>query len=422
MHRLKQLYHFVLPFIGAFLYRFPSRKVLVIGVTGTKGKSSTTELVDAILEAAGHKTAVLNSIRIKLGEDTRPNTMRMSMPGRLFIQRFLYRAVNSGCTAVVLEMTSQGALQYRHRAIDMDALIFMNLAPEHIEAHGSYKSYADAKFEIAKQLTRSKKRPRIMVFNSDDAQAPQYAEVPVEKVVPFSLKENEDFKSDNNGGYFDFNGVRINMLLPGDFSLYNGLAAAECMHALGVETPTIARALQSVDRIPGRAELVDEGQAFPVVIDYAHTPESLQAIYDTYKGHYRICVLGATGGGRDAWKRPVMGGIAEAACDTVILTNEDPYDEDPLLIIEGVKSGMKREPIIIMDRRKAIAHALATALGFSSVASPAKEAQNKQHPPPKPTAVLITGKGTDPNIYGPKGSKMPWSDARVVREELKKLL
>jgi len=175
---LVSLYHRALASMGSLIYRFPSRTLTVIAVTGTKGKSSTTEMLNAIFEEARHTTALLNSIRIKVGDSSKPNVMRMSMPGRFFIQKFLRDAVSSGSTVAILEMTSEGARQHRHRAIDLDALVFTNLAPEHIESHGSYEAYADAKFEIGLQLVRSHKRPRIIVANSDDAQGARYLALP----------------------------------------------------------------------------------------------------------------------------------------------------------------------------------------------------------------------------------------------------
>ena len=149
-------YHFLLAFVGAVIYLFPSRDIRVIAVTGTKGKSSTTEMINAILEASGEKTALLNSIRIKVGDRTKPNTTRMSMPGRFFIQHFLAKARGAGCTTAILEMTSEGARQHRHRFIELDALVFTNLAPEHIESHGSFENYANAKFEIGRASCRER--------------------------------------------------------------------------------------------------------------------------------------------------------------------------------------------------------------------------------------------------------------------------
>jgi UDP-N-acetylmuramoyl-L-alanyl-D-glutamate--2,6-diaminopimelate ligase len=357
-------------------------------------------MINAIFEEAGYKTALLNSIRFKIAEDSRANELRMSMPGRFFIQDFLARSLTAGCTVAILEMTSEGARQSRHRGIALDALVFTNLAPEHIESHGSLEAYADAKYEIGRQLRRSSKRPRIMVANADDAQGSRYLTLGVEYALPFSLASNAPYAADENGGHFYFDDADIAIHLPGDFSLRNALAAATVARAFGIQTSVIAKGLAKLTRIPGRAERIETGQGYAVVVDYAHTPDSLTALYDAYGAARKICVIGSTGGGRDTWKRPVMGAIADARCETVILTNEDPYDEDPRSIVEAVASGMKRTPLIIMERREAIAHAL-------SLAQPGD-------------AVLITGKGTDPCICGPQGSKLPWSDAAVAREELLK--
>jgi UDP-N-acetylmuramoyl-L-alanyl-D-glutamate--2,6-diaminopimelate ligase len=399
---LLSAYHFALAQFGAYLYGYPSRNIRVLAVTGTKGKTSTTEFLNAILEENGEKTALLNSIRIKIAEESSPNTMRMSMPGRFFIQRFLSQALARGCTTAILEMTSEGARQYRHRAIELDALIFTNLAPEHIESHGSYEAYADAKFEIGKQLVRSHKSRRIMVASGDDAQSTRYLVLPVEDVIAFSLSGATPYESNEHGGFFTFEGAHIATNMPGDFSLKNALAAATLCRALYVPTEIIARGIAKLTTIPGRAEEIQAGQDFTVVVDYAHTPDSLKEIYDAYKAKRRICVLGATGGGRDHWKRPVMGGIADAECAEVILTNEDPYDENPFSIVGAMAKGMKRPPTIIIDRRDAMARAFSIAKTGD--------------------AVLITGKGTDPCICGPKGEKIPWSDAQVAREEIAKLL
>ena len=181
----------------------------------------------------------------------------------------------------------------------------------------------------------------------------------------------------------------------------NALSAATIALALNVSPDVIKHALEKIDKIPGRAERIEEGQDFTVVVDYAHTPDSLNSLYKAYDNVRKICVLGATGGGRDVWKRPVMGAIADRECDIVILANEDPYDEDPRKIIDTVAKQMKRKPEIIMDRREAIRHAL-------TIAKPGD-------------AVLITGKGTDPCICIENGKQIPWSDANVAREELKRL-
>lgn len=399
---LRSVYHFSLAWLGDFMYDHPSGSLLVIGVTGTKGKSSVTEMVNAILEANGHVTALSNSIRFKMGSDSRPNLKRMSMPGRLTLQKFLRRAVDAGYTAAVIEMTSEGARQYRHRFIEMDGLIFTNLAPEHIESHGSYQAYSDAKYEIGKQLARSKKRPRIMVANGQDPESARYLTLPVEVLLPFTL-QGLSYETSERGGSFTFEGIRIPIALPGEFSIRNALAAATLARALGISIETIARGLSNLHTIPGRAEKVEAGQDFTVVVDYAHTPDSLAALYAAYGHMKKICVLGSCGGGRDTWKRPMMGRIASRECETVILTNEDPYDEDPDGIVQDLAHGMgDKKPEIIMDRRLAIRRALEIAHASD--------------------AVLITGKGTDPSIAGPRGKRTPWSDSAVAREEIEALL
>lgn len=359
-------------------------------------------MLNAIFAEAGHKTALLNSIRIKVGDITQPNELRMSMPGRFFIQHFLYRAVREQCTLAILEMTSEGAKQFRHRCIDLDALVFTNLAPEHIESHGSYEAYSNAKYEIGLQLERSGKRPRTIAALADDAASKRFLQLSVEHALSFTLSTHKPYFSDEHGGYFTLEGTTIAINLPGEFSLKNALAAATIARQYGIPPSTIAHALKKLRRIPGRAETVDAGQNFTVVVDYAHTPDSLEALYEAYKHVRKICVMGATGGGRDTWKRPVMGGVADRYCDHVILTNEDPYDEDPNRIVAAVQEGMKRTPEVIMDRRAAIRRGCELA-----------------HPG---DAVLITGKGTDPCICGPQGSKTPWSDAHVAREEILNLL
>ena len=398
---LLSTYHYVLAFLAALWYGHPARHMLVIGVTGTKGKTSVTEMVSAILEEAGYTTCVMNSIRFKTSNSSEVNGTRMSMPGRFFIQSFLRAALKAGCTAAVLEMTSEGARQHRHRFLDLDALVFTNLAPEHIESHGSYENYADAKRAIGQELVRSKKRPRIMVANADDKESPRYLTLPVEHALPFSLSANMPAAASEMGGYFTFDAANVTTPLPGEFSLKNALAAATVTRALGIPTPTIAVALKKLSVIPGRAERIELGQPFTVVVDYAHTPDSLTALYESYGGK-KICVLSATGGGRDAWKRPVMGATAEKKCAEIILTDEDPYDEDPQQIVDDIAHGMKKKPEIILDRRAAIRRAL-------EIASTGD-------------AVLITGKGTNHSISVAGGKEIPWDDASVVREELSSVL
>ena len=392
-------YHLLFAWGAALWYRFPSRTLFVIGITGTKGKSSTTEMVNAILEEAGYRTAVASTIRFKIGEQTRPNLFKMTMPGRGFLQRFLAQARKADCTHVVMEVTSEGARQFRNRGIALNALIFTNIAAEHIESHGSFERYKEAKLTIGHSLVASRKRPRIMVANADDELGKVFLKLPVERALPFRLTGASPYQSNEGSVSMTFAGVTFEVPFPGVFTIQNALAAATLTHEIGIPPQTIGRALSRMKPILGRVERIDLGQDFLAVVDYAHTPDSLKALYDAFPKKKKICVLGNTGGGRDTWKRPEMAQIAESACETVILTNEDPYDEDPRKIIEEMAVGMMHlDPVIIMDRREAIRTALSLAR--------------------RGDVVLISGKGTDPYIMEAKGKKVPWSDAAVVREEL----
>ena len=398
---LNPAYHWTLSFCSAIYYRFPSRHIKIIAVTGTKGKSSTVEILNAILEKAGHKTALSNTIRYKIGEKSNRNLSKMSTPGRFFLQKLIREAVNNDCKYLILEMTSQGSLLYRHRFIELDTLIFTNLTPEHIEAHGSYENYRNSKLAIAKNMERSGKPIKTIIVNGDDKESEHFLACKADKKISFSLKNVEPYSLSPSGIDFTFSGKTVHSNLQGQFNLYNILSAITCAKEEKVSDGTIIEAIEQISTIPGRLEkMIANG--FTVVVDYAHTADSLKKIYEVFKTSPIIGVLGGTGGGRDTRKRGEMGKIADDYCKEIILTDEDPYDEDPQKIVADVARGItKNKPQIIMDRRLAIRKALELA---------------------KPgDFVIITGKGTDPYIMGPNGSKLPWSDSQVVREELNKI-
>lgn len=396
-------YHFLLAVIGVVRYKFPSRKIYIIGVTGTKGKTSTIELINAMLEEAGLNTALANTIRFKIGDEEERNLFKMTMPGRFFMQKFLRDAVDACCSHAIIEMTSEGVKQFRHKFIDLDALVFTNISPEHIESHGTFQNYVATKLKLKTALEQSSKDKKTIVANMDDEFGERFLEARVENKVPYSLQSAEPYNTRIDGVALTFRDVYISSPLRGLFSIYNIIAAASFAQTRGIKIEQIKRAVENCMTIPGRVEHIFEGQDFAVVVDYAHTPDSLQKVYETFPGRYLVCVLGNTGGGRDAWKRPDMGRIADEHCAEIILTDEDPYDEDPVQIIADMKKGFKRHrPTVIQDRRLAIRAALEKAK--------------------KNNVVLITGKGTDPYIMRARGKKEVWSDANVVREELKRLL
>lgn len=394
-------YHTTLAFFGAFIYRFPSTEIKIIAVTGTKGKSSTTEILNAILEEDGHKTALTNTIRFKIGDQSQKNLYKMSMPGRFFMQKFIRQSVDAKCEYAIIEMTSQGSILNRHKFIELNTFLFTNISPEHIESHGSYDNYLKAKLDIASSISKSHKFPRTLIINSDDKEYDKFLEINADKKITFSVRDLEPYNITDDGLEFTLDGRRVKSKLRGLFNLYNIAAAITVAKNENIAIESIINAITKIDEIPGRVQKINIGQKFEVVVDYAHTADSLEKLYATFSNVRKICVLGGTGGGRDNWKRKEMGRLADKYCSEIILTNEDPYDEDPRKIVDDVALGItNKKPLIIMDRREAIAKAISVA----------KDGD----------AILITGKGTDPYIMGPRETKIPWSDAKIAEEELEK--
>lgn len=379
---LQPFYHRFLAWFAALWYRNPSKKLVVIGVTGTNGKSTVVELLAEIIEEAGYRVASASSIRFRIADHEKSNDYKMTMPGRLFLQKFLRKAVESGCTHAVLEVTSEGIKQFRHAHITFSVAVITNITPEHIESHGSFKAYRAAKAELFHVSPTH-------VLNEDDKETYAYlSQVHAEKRFTYALAR---FPKD------------LHIYLPGEFNRANALAALTAAQAVGIPHEVSKRALERVGYIPGRLEVV-QARPFGVVVDYAHTPDALEKVYTELSAPHLICVLGSAGGGRDKWKRPELGKIAARYCSTIILTNEDPYDEEPEDIIRDVEKGLllpgKNQPDYqkILDRREAIREAL-------------KRAE-------KGDVVVITGKGCEQWIMGPGGSKIAWDDREVVKEEL----
>ncbi len=394
MKLLKSFYHYFLAWLGDKIYRQPSRKLHVLGVTGTKGKSTVIELINAILEAAGKKTALMSSVRLKIGEINNPNLTGMTMPGRFFIQRFLSWAVDKGCEYALIEVTSQGVLQHRHKFIDFDSAIINNLEPEHIEAHGSFENYRNSKVKFFADVASASKKNQKRFFVNSDTRDYQY-------FVDAAKNKGEILFYNRK----DFSKVKIKTKLIGDFNIENIAAAMAFARSVGIDWDTIKAAVESFDGVPGRLEFVQR-VPFSVIIDYAHTPDSLEKVYKALsrqvarrnKSSNLICVLGSAGGGRDIWKRPVMGEIASRYCDKVILTNEDPFDEDPREIMDeiaaGIRSEDKKKVKKIINRKEAIRAAIKGAK--------------------KGDTVIITGKGSEPYMRVAGGKKVPWNEREMV--------
>jgi UDP-N-acetylmuramoyl-L-alanyl-D-glutamate--2,6-diaminopimelate ligase len=403
-------YHFSLPLLGAFLYRFPSRKIKVIGITGTCGKSSVVNLCVKILEEADYKVASVSSIKFKIGEYESKNTLKMTMPGRMKMQRFLRKAVNAGCDYAVLEITSEGIKQFRHKFIDFDVAVFTNLSPEHIEHHGGFENYKKEKGKLFQSCGKTH------IINLDDEHAEYFLKFPANKKIGFQMQErrspSSSVRSDKlpiveakncevleNGVKFSVENTEFELKLLGEFNIYNALTAISIAKSQNIKLKHCKSALEKVKGIKGRMEIVIR-KPFTVIVDYAHTPDALEKVYKTVKSldNKLICVLGAAGGGRDKWKRPELGKIASQYCDKIILTNEDPYSENPEKILEEIETGFLQTANYekILDRQGAIRSAISSALYGDT--------------------IIITGKGSEPWMCLANGKKVPWDDKKIVEQ------
>ena len=402
-------YHLSLAFIGALLYGFPSRKMKVIGITGTNGKSTVVYLTTKILEEAGYNVAAISSIKFKIKDKEWPNTLKMTMPGRFKLQRFLRRAVDQGCQYAVIEVTSEGILQHRHKFIDFDVAVFTNLTPEHIEAHGSFEKYKEAKGKLFQSLEKSKKKKKISIINLDDENAEYFLNFSADQKLGYGINHSNsssikaiDTEILPEGISFRIDDIPFQLKLSGRFNIYNALAAISVSLSQGVDLKICKSALEKIEKISGRMEEIIR-KPFKVFVDYAHTPDALLKAYSALPENSRkICILGSCGGGRDKWKRPKLGKIADDFCSQIILTDEDPYDEEPGQILDQIEAGIKNKEVMkILDRKEAIKKALSLA-----------DTGN---------VVIITGKGSEPWMCVERGKKIPWDDRKIVREEFKKL-
>ena len=408
-------YHAGLAHLGSILYGNPTKSMKVIGVTGTKGKSTTVYLISKIFQDAGQPVAAIGSLGFKIKDKEWPNTLKMTMPGRFKLQKFFYEAKKSGCKYVMLEVTSEGIKQKRHLGINFDCAVFTNLHKEHLESHGSFENYYKAKQEL---FARTK---NIHVLNADDKNVELFSKFSSKRTIFYGI-ETGDMRAQNlelrpDGASFEVYGTRFNIHFGGRFNVLNCLAALSVAAMYGIDLPNTRAALAEIENIPGRMEYIQK-EPFGVVVDYAHTPDSLEAVYKALKDgivlrqvqdakntNKLICVLGAAGGGRDKWKRPEFGRIAGEYCDEIILTDEDPYDENPLSILREIESGFPKLETrnwkleTILDRKEAIKIALTKA---------------KQG-----DTVIITGKGSEISMAVAGGKKIPWSDKEIVREALR---
>ena len=420
-----RLYHRLFALLGALRYRHPSRRLIVIGVTGTKGKSTVVNLIARILEEGGHTIGLISTINFKIGKREWINETKQTMPGRFRLQKLLADMVRAGCRYAIIETSSEGIAQYRHLGVEYDVAVLTNITPEHIESHGTYAKYRSAKLELFEMLSRTYRKKilgndikKIIVVNTDDRESKMFLAPSADDKWAYGLKEKASdvthgiyataITEKQNGVSFNILDRIVNLKLLGEFNVYNALASYAVGLSQDINTDVIISALQRVDKMPGRLEEIPNDKGIRIFVDYAHEPSSLQSVYDTIRGlspRKIIGVLGSQGGGRDRAKRPVLGRIAGLYADYVIITNEDPYDESPQKIIDDVAEGTLENGKVldetcwkILDRTAAIQKALSLAESGD--------------------VVIITGKGSE-TVMAVKGSKkIPWDDRVVVREIL----
>ena len=373
LQKIKNIFHPYESHFGAVLFGLPARRLTVVGVTVTDGKTTTTNLIGHILKTAGVKTGVSSTL-------DSPHT---STPGRWHLQRFLKKLVDDGCTHAVLEITSIGADQGRQAGIKFAVGVLTNIANnEHLDYHETYNHYLNSKFKF---LSCCKK----IVLNADDSSAELF------------IKKYPKLKSDvSTYSLKDWESSGLKTSLLGDFNKLNILAACQAAKLLGVKEETIKKAVSNFLPLSGRLETVID-RPFQVIVDFAHTPQAFENVLPTVKpakGRL-IHVFGCTGD-RDNGKRPLMGAIAEKFDDVIILTHEDTYFENLSTIIEQIKTGIKNKvPIVLLDRHEAIKKAL-------SLAKPGD-------------VVIISGVGHQKSL-NLGGKEVPWSDQETIKELMKK--
>lgn len=422
-------YHFVLAYLSALVYSFPSEKIIVIGVTGTNGKTTTVNLLARGLEIDGLKTGMTSTVNFKIGDKEWLNDKKMTMLGRFQLQKLLKEMVDCGCRYAIIETSSQGVEQFRHLGINYDYLIFTNLTPEHIEAHGGFENYQKAKGKLFAHLTKKKNKnifgreiKKTIIANLDDEHVDYFLSFPADQKIGFTagnkMNENvaeifsvKNIELDKTGTAFDYKNEKVNLKLLGSFNVYNVLPTLIIAEKEGLNLNEVKQNLAKIKVVPGRMELIDVGQNFSVLVDYAPEPASLRKLYETlqiFPKNKIIHVLGSCGGGRDVARRPIMGELAAKNADFVIVTNEDPYDDDLEKIIDDVLAGaIKAGKILdengfkVIERSEAIKKAI-------------KLAKDND-------LVLITGKGAEQKMAVANGQYLPWDDREEARKAIEQM-
>ena len=412
-------------------YGDPSRELGVVGITGTDGKTTTSFLAAAALAAGGHRSGLVGTVELRIGGEAEPTPEHQTTPEAPELQRLLRAMADGGDQVAIVETTSHGLALERVAGIAYDVAVFTNLTHEHLELHGSFEAYRAAKLSLFERLaSRGPAKtgagvalgwPRLAVINRDDPSADLFAAVAREagaRVVTYGAEPGADVRAERieedrhrlSVAYAAPSGAsRISLQLAGRFNVHNALAVVALGEGLGLDPAAVRAGLEGVTGVPGRMERIERGQPFTVIVDYAHSPASLETVLDLLApvaaagGGGLVAVFGSAGE-RDRDKRSMMGRIAGDRCRLVIATDEDPRGEDRLAIIEAIGRGAEaagkrqgRDLLLIPDRRAAIAAALDQARPGD--------------------VVLFAGKGHERSIIGPTGPA-PWHERSEVESAL----
>jgi len=409
---IRLLYHRLVAVAAAVYYRFPARYLHVVAITGTKGKTTTTNLVANVLNEAGFKVGMTSTILFRVGDMKWSNTTKVTTLGPFFLQKMLRRMVEERCSHAVIEVSSHAITQNRIWGINIDTALITNIGEDHLEYHGGFENYLRTKGLLFDHLNRSSRKsriPKIAILNKDDSNYAYFDQFIADKKFTYGFNGGTVYSTDLMASpagtsfvlHVPNNQVKVNFSLPGVFNVYNALAAATVALANNVNINVIKDALEKASTIPGRFESIDCGQKFNVIVDYAHTEVSLSSLLELYKQLTKgrlIVVFGATGGGRDKVKRPKMGAAADKFADQIILTDDDPYEENEWQIIEDIASGIRRTE---GDRLWKIPHreeAIKLALNMAQEGD----------------TVVVAGKGAE-EVQMIGGKAVEWDDRKVIR-------
>ena len=353
--------------ICAAYFDHPERKLRIIGVTGTNGKTTSCFILKSILDAMGHKTGLIGTVKNIVGDKEYPAVL--TTPDCYDLFGLFAEMVECGCEYCVMEVSSQALDQRRVDGVHFEAAIFTNLTQDHLDYHGSFENYKAAKHMLFENST-------LAVINADDEAAFGMVEDTDCKVITFSVNgDNSDYSAKNirissDGVKYELvsnsNIGRVKFAVPGNFSVYNSMGAAVCLVEMGLDFRTVLDALRLCTGVPGRMEVVPTETDYTVIIDYAHTPDGLENVLNCVREitDGRVISVFGCGGDRDKTKRPIMGEIAAKLSDVTVITSDNPRSEDPESIIEDITAGIGKsyaKVIVDSDRKGAIRKALETA-------------------------------------------------------------